>query len=247
MKRSTRLALFLIATFAVVATAAWGREAPARAADRPAVAAPTLDPLVLRRLPSMAKFCKPDEIPCTVTLGLGDINDGTAERFAFYFQASEIVKADAILVVIDSPGGEVEAGSTIRQLIKTSKVPVHCLANDITASVAFWIYQTCPSRYITKGTRLVTHRAFIRKMEDAQVEDLLKAAAVLVRINSAQARDIGARMQITPEAWLKRVTARDWEIKADKAVALHAADAVFKDAPAAIAYVTALYLAPHVR
>jgi ATP-dependent protease ClpP protease subunit len=236
MKRSTRLALFVLATFTAVAVAAWGRPAHAVAKEP-------------RSIPAVAEVCRPDEVPCVVTIAVtGVINELVAEQVSFYFQLAEFADADAVLLKLDSPGGEVAAGAKLRNTILRSKLPVHCLATGLVASTAFWVYESCPSpnRYVTPGTKFVTHRAYLSVPGGGsmQVEDLLLAASELMKLNQLMAKDLGPRLGMTPAQWLTKVTQGDWEIRTPEALHRHASDAVFADPGAALAFVASLYLLP---
>lgn len=72
---------------------------------------------------------------------------------------SESGSADPILLVIDSPGGAVFAGSKIISAIEASKRPVYTICYGLCASMAAIIHQYGTKRLMTNRSILMFHNA----------------------------------------------------------------------------------------
>ena len=70
------------------------------------------------------------------------------------------VSVPTIYIYISSPGGSVMDGLTIVDQIEVMKhrgTEVHCIA-DVALSMAFVIFQSCPTRHVTTASILMQHQ-----------------------------------------------------------------------------------------
>lgn len=231
MKPATRLALFLVSTFLLVAATAWASPDGGTDGGSP-VEPPAFHQEESAPAPSVLKALRdvcpgPVTEPCVPNLLLGgEISEFTAEKFSFYLQMAEIAGAKALMVTILSPGGEIEASKTIAKAISTATIPVDCVA-VVAASGAFLAFESCRTRYVMPKSLLITHEGrYIGVEGPARVEDLMDMAARLRAQNRAMAKIIAARLQMTVADYEAKVAEGDWKIDATDAVAVHAADAM---------------------
>jgi ATP-dependent protease ClpP protease subunit len=234
-----RLVIFMAVTLALVAGAALCRtavaiESPdAGIADAAPVSAPVVE--TPRSIPMVADICAPGQSPCIAKFAIAnEITKYDGTHIVFMMQLAQFAKADAILFLIHSPGGSMKEAAEVVAAIKTSKVPVYCIADGLVASAAFWIYQNCKERMITKDTIMVTHEASAVTDEPMRWVDLEREVVGLKAANIVMALDIAPRMQMTQAAYLSKVHEGDWKMNVAEAVAAHAADTALDDVHAAV-------------
>lgn len=89
----------------------------------------------------------------------GEINDKVAKRVADSLLALAADKDDPITIVISSPGGHVESGDMIHDMIKFVKPRVRMLGTGWVASAGALIYSAADrqDRYCTPNTRFLLH------------------------------------------------------------------------------------------
>ncbi len=254
MKRSTRLALFLVGTFAAVASAAWCGPARAGGLDggvsfEPGQLLSELMPELL--LPEPIPQVVPGKIqkmladqcrrqaprPCILPLLIGNertpevLAPISADQFRMYLSAAHAAGAKAVVVGFLSPGGYFGPAQSIINAIRAETIPVACVAHRAESS-AFWIYEAaCPVRYVVPDAMLMTHEVYYPAGEEPlmRMEDLERRLKLLRSCNQIMAGDVGPRLGMTPSSYLARIHAGDWKIPADKAVELRVADRVVKN------------------
>ena len=90
----------------------------------------------------------------------GEINDATADKFGEQVAETQYLPGP-LLVLIDSPGGSVDAGQRILDTIKTEKLQhtqVICLVVHHASSMAFNTLSTCDVRLATPGAFMLCHK-----------------------------------------------------------------------------------------
>lgn len=89
----------------------------------------------------------------------GGIDDKQARRVTERLLALSAISTDPILLVISSPGGHVESGDMIHDMIAFVKAPVNILATGWAASAGALIYTAVPKerRYALPNTRFLLH------------------------------------------------------------------------------------------
>lgn len=96
----------------------------------------------------------------TVTL-VGEINDGMAASVSVQMAMSLDIPGPR-LVIIQSPGGEVNAGAKIIKLLQAEKEHTHeklvCVVLGTAHSMAFNLLSRCDVRLATSGSEMVVHK-----------------------------------------------------------------------------------------
>jgi ATP-dependent Clp protease, protease subunit len=90
----------------------------------------------------------------------GDINMEVAKKTASTLLAMAKTNDDPITIIINSPGGHVEAGDTIYDMIKFIKPEVRVLGTGWVASIGTLIYLGAKreNRYCLPNTRFLIHQ-----------------------------------------------------------------------------------------
>lgn len=86
-----------------------------------------------------------------------DITSTTADGFQKILEAVEKEHPKYILIEIDSLGGDVYAGFRMAKAIEAAHAGTVCVVDEMAASMAFYILQSCGSRFMTKRASLMVH------------------------------------------------------------------------------------------
>ncbi len=231
-----RTMIFLAMTVTLVGSVAWCRPVAANTSNDSTVSTSdggTED----RPQPSPpAPICT--KRPCIITVALvGDVQDESLPRARLHFKQANEEKADEIVFVIASPGGDFAASAEIASMLRDTKVPTYCIATKVAASGAFWILEGCQHRIVTADTILLTHQVYFAlgqfKDNSLNATQLREFASQLDASNKVMGDFIAKRMGITYEQWYSHVEKTDWIIDTDDAVGLHVVDVVVPDLAAA--------------
>jgi ATP-dependent Clp protease protease subunit len=119
----------------------------------------------------------------------GEVNDGQARRVTERLFALTAQSAEPITFVISSPGGHVESGDMIHDVIKFINAPVRMLGTGWVASAGALIYCAAAreNRYCLPNTRFLLHepRGGVGGMAsdvEIQAREILKMRERLNRI-----------------------------------------------------------------
>ena len=164
-----------------------------------------------------------------VVMLTGDVNDGVARRVTERLFALAAQNADPITFVISSPGGHVESGDMIHDVIKFINAPVRMLGTGWVASAGALIYCAAKreNRYCLPNTRFLLHepRGGIGGMAsdvEIQAREVLRMRERLNRIFSDATGQ--------PIDKIKRDTDRDYWMLADEAKAYGLVGKIVKSA-----------------
>ncbi|MAX07452.1 MAG: ATP-dependent Clp protease proteolytic subunit [Pseudohongiellaceae bacterium] len=148
----------------------------------------------------------------------GEINDKVARSVTEILLALAAESDDAISIYLSSPGGHVESGDVVYDMIKFIKPTVKVIGTGWVASAATTIYLAADkeNRFALPNTRFLIHQPLGGSQGDAtdiaiQAEQIVKTKA---RINQLIAKETGQD--------LERVavdTDRDYWMTVDEAVA----------------------------
>lgn len=178
------------------------------------------------------KACNPKE-PCVVALVIDEVMVQPPMLLFFLTEIEEAVKnkADAIIVVINSPGGDWQASEAINLLFQTADIPIHCVVDGTAASGAFWILEGCKQRAMTIESKLMTHEAAISAKPGARFtrKDLLTIAKHIEDLNLIMVKSIVQRLSITEKQYLERIGQGDWVMNPAEALEVGAVDVVVPD------------------
>lgn len=153
----------------------------------------------------------------SITL-FGEINDRVARQVTERLLALAAESDDPINIYISSPGGHVESGDVVYDMIKFIKPKVRVIGTGWVASAATTIYLAAAreNRYALPNTRFLIHQPLGGSRGDAtdikiQAEQIVKMRA---RINQLIASETGQ-----PLERVARDTDRDYWMTVDEAVA----------------------------
>lgn len=95
-----------------------------------------------------------------IVLLFGPIDKVLAQKIIAQLLYLDTLNSDAILLIINSPGGDADAGFAILDIIRSLKSPVKTLANGIAASAATVVLLASKkeNRFATKNARLLIHQ-----------------------------------------------------------------------------------------
>ncbi|MBD3647848.1 MAG: ATP-dependent Clp protease proteolytic subunit [Pseudomonadales bacterium] len=129
----------------------------------------------------------------------GQINENVARKVTEQLLALSSESDDPITIYISSPGGHVESGDVIYDMIKFIKPEVRVVGTGWVASAATNIYlaTTPENRYALPNTRFLVHQPSGGSQGDAtdikiQAEQILKTKE---RINKIIARETGQPLE----------------------------------------------------
>lgn len=135
-----------------------------------------------------------------------------------------LAREKAPVILIDTPGGEVDAAVEIIGAIRAHG-NVTCIVQHRAYSAGFAIFQACRNRVMRRGAKLLTHEP---KVNWGPV-DRVAAGVLLQELERAATswNDLCRwRLPMTAAAYERHVRGRDWELDADEAMRVDAVDRV---------------------
>lgn len=147
----------------------------------------------------------------------GGIDDKQARRVAERLLALSSTSTEPILLVLSSPGGHVESGDMIHDMIKFVAAPVKILGTGWVASAGALIYSAArkENRYALPNTRFLLHEP--RGGVGGQASDVEIQAREIIkmreRLNNIFAKATGQTLEK-----IKQDTDRDFWMPAEEAV-----------------------------
>jgi ATP-dependent Clp protease, protease subunit len=153
-----------------------------------------------------------------VVMLTGEVNDGVARRVTERLFALSAQSAAPITFVISSPGGHVESGDMIHDVIKFINAPVRMLGTGWVASAGALIYAAAQreNRYCLPNTRFLLHEP--RGGIGGMASDVEIQAREVLRMRERLNR-IFADATGQPLDKIKRDTDRDYWMMAEEAKA----------------------------
>jgi ATP-dependent Clp protease protease subunit len=153
-----------------------------------------------------------------VVMLTGEVNDGVARRITERLFALAAQNANPITLVISSPGGHVESGDMIHDVIKFINAPVRMLGTGWVASAGALIYCAAQreNRYCLPNTRFLLHEP--RGGIGGMASDVEIQAREVLRMRERLNR-IFAEATGQPLDKIKRDTDRDYWMQAEEAKA----------------------------
>jgi len=170
--------------------------------------------------------------PCIAVAAIvGPIGGNMDDAIANFVIRAENDKADALVFLISSPGGDFNKSEKIFNAIKGSKVPTYCYASEMAASGAFWILQACDNRAADPQARLMTHSPMVVIPPNKTIlkkADLTSALAEIEMLNEIQAYAISTRIGMKPEYFKEILSNGDWWMSPQSAKRVGALDVIAK-------------------
>ena len=147
----------------------------------------------------------------------GGIDDKQARRVCERLLALSSASTDPILVVLSSPGGHVESGDMIHDMIKFVPAPVKILGTGWVASAGALIYAAAKkeNRFALPNTRFLLHEP--RGGVGGQASDVEIQASEIIRMRE-RLNQIFATATGKPLEQIKKDTDRDFWMSAEAAV-----------------------------
>jgi ATP-dependent Clp protease protease subunit len=149
----------------------------------------------------------------------GEINDKQAKRVAESLLALAAQKEDPITLILSSPGGHVESGDMIHDMIKFVKPRVKIVGTGWVASAGALIYCAAPrhDRFCLPNTRFLLHepRGGVGGMAsdvEIQAREILRMRERLNAIFAAATGQTIDRIKSDTDRdyWMQAVEARDY-------------------------------------
>ena len=147
----------------------------------------------------------------------GEINDKQARGVCTQLLAYSAVSDKPILLVLSSPGGHVESGDMIHDMIKFVRAPVKILGTGWCASAGALIYAAGEkaNRYCLPNTRFLLHEP--RGGVGGQASDVEIQAREIIKMRE-RLNKIFAEATGKPLEQIKKDTDRDFWMSAQEAV-----------------------------
>jgi ATP-dependent Clp protease, protease subunit len=105
-------------------------------------------------------FLEEKAFKARTVLIFGSISDATAAEAARRLIALDADSAEPIDVIVSSPGGHLESGDTIHDLIRFIRAPVRMIGSGWVGSAATHVYLAAPRerRFCLPNTRFLIHQ-----------------------------------------------------------------------------------------
>jgi ATP-dependent protease ClpP protease subunit len=137
---------------------------------------------------------------------------------------------EAVVVIIDTPGGDLSAGTEIVESLQSLEMPMVCVVDEHAYSMGFFILQAaCPVRVITDRGSLMTHEPHIGgdvTVSNPTRWDLWGISEGL-RVETEAWMSIAAkRMGIDLQSLLAKVRNTEWFMTPDEAKKANAVDCI---------------------
>jgi len=147
----------------------------------------------------------------------GGVDDALARRICERLLALAAESSDPILLVISSPGGHVESGDMIHDMIKFVGAPVKILGSGWVASAGALIYSAAKkeNRYALPNTRFLLHEP--RGGVGGQASDVEIQVKEIVRMRERLNKIFAAATGQSLDR-IKKDTDRDFWMSAEEAV-----------------------------
>ena len=147
----------------------------------------------------------------------GGVDDKLARRVCERLLALSAESTDPILMVVSSPGGHVESGDMIHDMVKFVPAPVKMLGSGWVASAGALIYAAAKkeNRFALPNTRFLLHEP--RGGVGGQASDIEIQAAEIIKMRE-RLNKIFAEATGQPLEKIIEDTERDYWMSADEAV-----------------------------
>lgn len=142
----------------------------------------------------------------------------------------------ALVIEINSPGGDTEEGFKTAKAIEESPMLVVCVVDGTAASEAFYLLQSCDRRLMTRRSRLMVHEPYWRKLENVNRKALKTNEHELDSLVTSWMEHAAGRMKLGPKGVIKRCEAEggDWYMGWEDAKLNTAVDDVVRSVPMVI-------------
>lgn len=169
---------------------------------------------------------EPRTIPKITLTGSIDADSVAAARAGLQELARE--GSQTIVFEINSGGGEVEEGFKLVKEIEEYPGRVICVVDGEGMSMAFYLLQSCHTRYMTKRSVLMIHQPrFQRHGPPPDAIDAANLNGYQRALSQAMVEHMAGRMGMAPDAMLDKIPSRlGWWLNWEEALCVNAVDAV---------------------
>lgn len=167
----------------------------------------------------------------------GRISDESVDQIKAALTASLVVQPETLVVILNSPGGELEAGFLLTKALENYPTKVICIVDGAAASMAFYVLQGCDVRIMTRRSHLMAHNPYLIADRGAVLDrDVLDRMLRDDQLTSERwSWFAGRRLNISLKDFRKKIYKRDWDMNADEALAVGAVDGLVDSANRTIA------------
>jgi len=169
------------------------------------------------QIDARSAFLEEKAFKSRTVLIFGTITDATAAEAARRLIALDAESAEPIDMIVSSPGGHLESGDTIHDLIRFIRAPVRMIGSGWVGSAATHVYLAAPRerRFSLPNTRFLIHQpsgGIGGKASDIaiQAQEIVRARQ---RVADLIARETGKSLEIV----LKDID-RDYWLSAEEAI-----------------------------
>ena len=161
------------------------------------------------------------------------ISEGLLVGVTAEFTRAAQANVPALVVEINSPGGDVDAGFKISKLIEQAPFRVFCIVDGEAASMAFYILQSCDARIMTERSLLMWHEISSGFRVNGNVDYFKRLGEQmtvrLTMMQKAANRHIAHRLSISPEEVGAKVEhGGEWWLDIESALNVGAVDIIAK-------------------
>lgn len=140
------------------------------------------------------------------------------------------VASGPVLLVIDSPGGDVGAGFAFEDVMVAAQrrgIRITCYVpeNGYAASMAGYLLQVCDHRAMSRRATLLFHSVSVSRTPGGTVSDVERFARELRELNNRLAIRIAGRLNVSM-AYLQEKLKGDWWLGFSEALEVNAVDEV---------------------
>lgn len=139
---------------------------------------------------------------------------------------SEHQKFDALVMVIDSPGGSVYYGREISKALESSGVTVYCVVDGMAASATMALLQSCNHRLMTRRSTLMLHKPSTTLDGFVGSRELLSMLSRMEAMEQALGEQYCSRFRISIKACEDKYANGEWFLSWQEALSVGAVDGV---------------------
>jgi ATP-dependent protease ClpP protease subunit len=140
-------------------------------------------------------------------------------------KVQKLKKGEKLYIFIDSPGGSVIDGLELVSILKTTNKNVVCVARKA-ISMAFSIFQACPTRIVTDYSILMQHR--VSAGAEGNPDQIRTAANLGADLEDLLNKSDSERLKLSIEEFKQKIQYEFWLIGSKKILKNNAADKVSK-------------------
>lgn len=171
--------------------------------------------------PAQDKYCVPK------LMFSSDVDDEHVDEAIEWADRWEKAGAKALVIEINTNGGDVDAGFRLSKRIEDSAIPVHCIVDGAAYSMGLYILESCATRAMTDRSSLMAHQPALGGELHGDSTRFENAAAELRALAASMARHVIRRMRISFEEYMERTAGPcQWWLESTQALRWGAVDGV---------------------